>query len=225
MVQKMYGAKRKMDESKIVEKKYNRLSAVYDIIEWPFERLWFAKWRKRICSEAAGKVLEVGIGTGKNLRYYPEKAKLTGIDISRGMLNKAIKKSKILKKECSLLLMNAEDMKFDDNSFDTVLCTFILCSVPDPVKTLKEMRRVCRPNGKILMMEHVLSKYRLMALWQDIHAPLIRWVSGVNINRDTAGNIRKAGLEITAEENLALKDVFKYFVCSANKGGKNEKMD
>lgn len=206
-----------MEESKIIEKKYNRLSAVYDIVEWPLEKLWIAKWRQRICSGAAEKVLEVGVGTGKNLRYYPEKAKLTGIDISRGMLDKAIKKSKILRKECSLLLMDAEDMKFDDNSFDTVLCTFILCSVPNPVKTLMEMRRVCKPNGRILMMEHVLSKNRYIALWQNIHAPLIRWVSGVNVNRDTAGNIRKAGLDMLKEENLALKDVFKYFICSANK--------
>ena len=92
--------------------------------------------------------------------------------------------------------MDAENMKFRNNSFDTVLCTFILCSVPNPVKALKEMRRVCKPNGRIIMVEHVLSKNWLIALWQKLHNPITRWLVGININRDTAGNIRKAGIRL-----------------------------
>ena len=80
------------------------------------------------------------------------------------------------------------------------------------------MRRVCKPNGRIIMIEHVLSKNSLIALWQRLHSPLTRWLVGVNIDRDTAGNIRKAGLKIIKEENIALKDVFKFFVCRPNKG-------
>lgn len=208
-----------MAKEKTVEKKYNRFSIVYDILEWPVEKLLFSRWRKRIIGNANGKVLEVGVGTGKNLPYYSKKAKVTGIDISKGMLGKAIKKSKKLKIDCRLLLMDAENMKFGNNSFDTALCTFILCSVPNPVKALKEMRRVCKPNGRIIMIEHVLSKNRLFALWQKLHNPITRWLVGVNINRDTIANIRKAGLEIVSEENLAVKDVFKYIVCSPNKNG------
>ena len=209
-----------MDEAKAVEKKYNRFSVVYDALEWPVEKLLFGKWRKKVISAAKGNILEVGVGTGKNLPYYSKNAKVTGIDISKGMLAKAIKKSKNLKINCSLLLMNAENTKFSNNSFDTVLCTFILCSVPNPVKTLKEMRRVCKLNGRIIMIEHVLSKNRLIALWQRIHNPITRWLVGVNISRDTAENIRKAGLKIVKEENLAVKDVFKFFVCSPNKRSK-----
>ena len=209
-----------MAKEKTVEKKYNRFSIVYDVLEWPVEKLLFSKWRKRVIGAAKGKILEVGVGTGKNLPYYSKKAKVTGIDISKGMLDKAIKKNNKLKTNCRLLLMDAENMKFRNNSFDTVLCTFILCSVPNPVKALKEMRRVCKPNGRILMIEHVLSKNRLIALWQKLHNPVTRWLVGININRDTAGNIRKAGIRIIKEENLALKDVFKYIVCSSNKGGR-----
>lgn len=208
-----------MAKEKTVEKKYNRFSIVYDMLEWPVEKLLFSRWRKRIISAAKGEVLEVGVGTGKNLPYYSKKAKVTGIDISKGMLEKAVKKSKKLGLNCRLLLMDAENMKFKDNSFDTALCTFILCSVPNPVKALKEMRRVCKPNGRIIMVEHVLSKNRLIALWQKLHNPITRWLVGVNINRDTIANIRKAGLDIVSEENLAVKDVFKYIVCSPNKNG------
>lgn len=206
-----------MAKEKTVEKKYNRFSIVYDLLEWPVEKLLFGRWRKRIIGAAKGNILEVGVGTGKNLPYYGRKAKVTGIDISSGMLGKAIEKNKKLKMNCSLLLMDAENMKLGNNSFDTALCTFILCSVPNPVKTLKEMRRVCKPNGKIIMIEHVLSKNRLISLWQKLHNPITRWLVGVNIDRDTAGNIKKAGLEIVKEESLAVKDVFKLFVCSPNK--------
>ena len=209
-----------MAKEKTVEKKYNRFSVVYNLFEWPVEKLLFSRWRKKIISTAKGNVLEVGAGTGKNLPYYSKKAKVTGIDISKGMLDKAIKKNNKLKTNCRLLLMDAENMKFRNNSFDTVLCTFILCSVPNPVKALKEMRRVCKPNGRIIMVEHVLSKNWLIALWQKLHNPITRWLVGININRDTAGNIRKAGIRIIKEENLALKDVFKYIVCSSNKGGR-----
>ena len=95
-----------------VERKYNRFSIVYDILEWPVEKLLFSRWRKRIISAVKGKVLEVGVGTGKNLQYYGRNAKFTGIDISRGMLDKAVKKSKKLRLNCSLLLMDAEKMRF-----------------------------------------------------------------------------------------------------------------
>lgn len=206
-----------MDKAKIVERKYNRASAVYDTVEWPFEKLWFAKWRKMICAKASGRILEVGIGTGKNLPYYRKDAKLTGIDISRGMLEKAMKKSRKLKISCSLLVMDAENMKFEDNSFDTVLCTFILCSVPNPVKALQEMRRVCRYSGKLIMLEHVLSRNRLIALWQKLHNPIARWLAGDNINRDTAKNIRMSGMRIVSDRNLALKDVFRLFECRPGK--------
>ncbi|HII14880.1 MAG TPA: class I SAM-dependent methyltransferase [Nanoarchaeota archaeon] len=196
---------------------YNRVSWAYDFFLWPFEKLVLGKWRKRFAGMAAGSVLEVGVGTGKNLPYYSKSAKVTGIDISRGMLDKAIKRSKMQGIGCSLLLMDAGDMKLKSSSFDCVACMFVLCSVPDPVKALQEMARVCKPDGKIIMLEHVLSSNRLIALWQKIHNPIARWLFGDNINRDTNGNIRKAGLKIVLEENLALKDVFKLVVCSPNK--------
>lgn len=200
-----------------VKKRYNRLSLLYDILEYPFERLIFGKWRRNLFSNLDGRILEIGVGTGKNLQYYPKEAKVTAIDISPGMLGRAIKKAGRLKLDYSLILMDAEDLGFKENSFDVVACTFVLCSVPDPVKALNEMRRVCKPNGKIVVIEHVLSKNRIIALLQHIHNPVTRYLFGFNVNRDTVSNIKKAGLKITSEKNLALNGVFKIITCRPDK--------
>lgn len=205
------------NKTEIVKRKYNRYSIFFDISEYLPEKWFFSKWRKRIISSLKGKVLEVGVGTGKNLKYYSKDVNVTGVDISPGMLNRAIKESKKIKRNFSLIQMDAENLKFKDNSFDTIVCTFVFCSVPDPVKGLEEIRRVCKSNGKIVMMEHVLSKNKLVAFLQHVHNPIMRFLFGVNINRDTILNIKKAGLKIVNEENLASNDIFKFVVCDPNK--------
>jgi len=194
------------------QEKYDRYSIVYDILEYPIEKLVFAKWRRQALSNVQGKLLEVGVGTGKNLQYYPQDVDLTAIDLSSQMLKHAIKQEKKLGERAMLLQMDAQLLKFQDNIFDIVLCTFVLCSVPDPITALKEMKRVCKPGGKIIMIEHVLSANRLIALWQNIHNPLTKAL-GFNVNRDTKKNILKAGLQISKDEKLGLYDVFRKFEC------------
>ena len=85
------------------------------------------------------------------------------------------------------------------------------------------MRRVCKPDGKIIMVEHVLSRNKFIAFLQHIHNPITRFLFGYNVNRDTINNIKKAGLRIIKEENLALNDIFKFVICEPNKKDKNEK--
>jgi ubiquinone/menaquinone biosynthesis C-methylase UbiE len=199
-----------MSKTKEVEKKYNRFSLIYDLIESPVERFLFQKWRKKYLSKLKGNILEIGVGTGKNLIYYNNKAKVTAIDISEGMLEKA--KNKQINKEIKLMIMDAQNLKFKSNSFDYIVTTCILCSIPDPVKALKEMKRVLKPNGKILMIEHVLSKNKLIALFEKIHNPITRFFLGVDINRNTKQNIKKSGLQLIKDKNLALKDVFRLFI-------------
>ncbi len=200
-----------MDETKNIQKRYNRYSYIYDIVECPCELFSFRNYRKKIISPLQGKVLEIGVGTGKNIPYY-HKVDYTGIDFSTKMLAKAKKK---YPKE-KLLEMDAQELKFKDNSFDYVLTTFVLCSIPDPVKALKEMKRVLKKDGKIIMLEHVRSKNKLVALWQDIHNPLTKFLFGFNINRDTKQNIHKAGLILTKDQALAFGDVLRLF--EAKKG-------
>lgn len=136
--------------------KYNRIAPVYDLIDLPLELFFFRRWRKEALSGLTGKVLEVGIGTGRNLKYYPLHSSVIGIDYSERMLEKARKKATGMK-NVTLLLMDAEHLEFPDNSFDYIVSTFVLCSVPDPVKALKEIRRVLKPSGELIAIEYIHS--------------------------------------------------------------------
>ena len=172
------------------------------------EFLMFSKWRKQILSDLSGFVLDIGVGTGKNLKYYPENCRVVGMDVSSKMLEHAKKRARNID-NISLFVMDGEHLAFDDDSFNYVVTTFVLCSIPDPVEALREMKRVCKPDGIIINMEHMKSKNAILALIEDIFNPLTSFAAGVNINRRTVENIKKAGLNIIEEHNLAIKDVFR----------------
>ncbi len=191
-----------------VAEKYNRMSAVYDLMESPMEFFFYSKWRKEALSGLSGMVLEVGVGTGKNLKYYPEECLVTGIDNSEGMLEKAREKAEGMK-NVTLLLMDAEHLEFPDNSFDYVITTFVLCSIPDPVKALREMKRVLKPDGEMINLEHMRSDNRWIAAYEDFINPISVALTGINVNRKTVENIGKAGFNIKDVKNLAFKDVFR----------------
>ena len=176
-----------------IQKRYNRIAYLYDIMESPMET-GFSKWRKELLNQASGQTLEVGIGTGKNISYYPDEVMLTGIDFSERMIEIAKKKAKN-KNNVWLQVMNVEDMQFEDDMFDTVVTSCVYCSVPDPVKGLKEMKRVCKPGGKILMLEHVRSNRKMLGKAMDILNPIPLNIYGANINRRTYENLLKAGFD------------------------------
>jgi len=167
----------------------------------------FSVWRNKLIGNLKGKILEIGVGTGKNLDYYSSDADITGIDLSSKMLEKA--RQKVSSTNIKLHHMDAQNLKFKDNTFDYALCTFVLCSVPDPIKAIQEMSRVCKKGGRILMLEHVLSNNWFIALIEHLHNPITRILWGYNVNRKTTENINKAGLNIEKEINLAFVDVFR----------------
>lgn len=188
--------------------KYDRISLIYDMIEAPVERFLFRKWRRSVLSELRGNVLEVGVGTGKNLEYYPRDCKVTAIDISPKMLEHAKKRAEGMD-NISLMVMDAEKLTFADNTFDYVITTFVLCSIPNPVAALREMRRVCKPDSFVIDLEHMRSSNWVLTLLENILNPISVFFMGVNVNRKTVENINKAGLSVIEEKHLALKDVFR----------------
>jgi len=163
----------------------------------------FAEHRRHMLKEAHGKVLEVGAGTGKNFKYYPDDAEVTAIDFSSKMVKIAKKKAAGLANITQVLEMDVESMSYDDNTFDTVVTSCVFCSVPHPVTGLKEIRRVCKRGGKILMLEHVKSKKPIIAPLMDIINPIPLHIYGANINRDTLKNLHKAGFR-----NIMVKDLW-----------------
>ncbi|MDP2749555.1 MAG: class I SAM-dependent methyltransferase [Nanoarchaeota archaeon] len=201
------------------KKKYNRAARFYDLHSKFAEKLWFAKWRKQFFSHLTGNILDVGIGTGKNIDYYNNNTKVIGIDFSEKMLEQAhTKLIKSGKKNITLQQMDVENLEFKDNSFDYVITSCVFCSVPNPIKGLEEIKRVLKPTGKLIMVEHVLSKNPVIALIEHIHNPLTKFLFGVNINRNTKQNIINANLKIVKDKSLALFDVFRLFI--AEKGDK-----
>jgi ubiquinone/menaquinone biosynthesis C-methylase UbiE len=176
-----------------IRNRYNRIAGVYDFMDRPME-MGFAKWRKKMLAEAIGKTLEVGIGTGKNLPYYPQDVELAGIDFSEKMIKKARNKTNRAA-NTQLLEMDAEEMSFKDKTFDTVVTSCVFCSVPHPVQGLKEIRRVCKNGGKILMLEHVRSHKKVIGPLMDAFNFIPLNIYGANINRETVDNLLRAGFE------------------------------
>ncbi len=186
-------------------RRYNRIAPVYDLMEGLAERLRYSMWRELLWTKAEGlKILEIGVGTGKNFPYYPANAEVTAIDFSEKMLSRATEKAKKQGIEVTLQQMDVESLSFEDDTFDTAVATFVFCSVPDPIKGLKEIRRVCKPGGKVLLLEHVLSANRILAFLMDLVNPAVVRIMGPNINRKTVENVSSSGLKVEKITNLAV---------------------
>ena len=192
-------------------RRYDRLSRTYDLMEWAAERRAFEGYRRRLWSLVEGRrILEVGVGTGKNIPFYPGGAEVTAIDLSPGMLDKARRRAAELGSSVELREMDVQDLDFPDGGFDAVLTTFVFCSVPDAVRGLREMRRVLRPGGQLLMLEHVLSRRPVLGRAMQVVNPAVVRIMGANIDRRTRESIEAAGFLIEQETYLWL-DIVKLF--------------
>ncbi|AKB40968.1 class I SAM-dependent methyltransferase [Methanosarcina mazei] len=188
--------------------KYNRIAPVYELLDLPLEFFFFRKWRKEALSGLSGKVLEIGVGSGRNLKYYQAGCSVTGIDASEGMLEKARQKTRGVK-NVNLFLMDAEHLEFPDNSFDYIIATFVLCTIPDPVIALKEMRRVLKPSGELIALEHMHSSNPVISLFEHMIDPFLFFLLGDHTTRHTVKNIQEAGFTILEAKKLAFKDIFR----------------
>ena len=178
---------------------YDRNAAVYDKVLSPVEKT-LSKWRRRLLKDAHGKTLEIGIGTGKRLSDYPKGVSITGIDSSENMLKYARKRANGYNHIDELLIMDAEDLRFPDNTFDTVVSSCVFCSINNPVKALKEIKRVCKSTGTVYLLEHVRSQKKVIGKIMDILNPISFKLYGDNINRKTYDNLIKAGFETSQIE-------------------------
>lgn len=205
------------EETENIRRRYNRAAICYDLMDAMMEWRLFRRQRGLLLGEVQGRTLEVGVGNGKNLPWYPQGADLTGIDFSEGMLRRARRRAKGLGLTPTLLEMDAQKMAFDDNSFDTVVSTCVFCSVPDPVAGLREIRRVCKPGGRILMLEHMRSDRPLVGRLMDVFNWVPLHLYGANINRRTLQNLKTAGFNNISAENV-WSDIFKRISIMNDKG-------
>ena len=181
-----------------VKRSYERIAWLYDFYDTPMNQLGGWARRRRLVGKAGGSILEVGIGTGANLKLYAPGAHVTGIDISERMLARARHRAAKLGRRASLLEGDVEKLPFPDRTFDTVLATCVFCSVADPVQGLREVRRVVKPEGRVLLLEHVRPENRFLGWLSDRVSPLTRRLIGPELNRRTEENVMSAGLQVRA---------------------------
>lgn len=196
-----------------IGRRYDEIAPRYDQLERIIEVLAVGRLR-RLFEQAHGDVLEVAIGTGKNLPYYPSSCRITGIDVSEGMLAQARTKAEALDIELTVAVMDAEQLAFPDASFDTVTSSMTTCTFPDPLTALREMGRVCRPGGRILLLEHGRSSNRLIGWVQDRTAGRYARACGCHWNRHPQELVRQAGLEIV-EAHRSFFGIFQTIIVAA----------
>jgi ubiquinone/menaquinone biosynthesis C-methylase UbiE len=195
------------------QRKWDRAAAAFDVMGgFGPERRW-REAKTRLFSAMDGKILFVAVGTGLDISCFPAGRRITGIDISPRMLEKAKPRADAYAGNMTVRHMDVHDMDFPAAAFDQVYTSCTFCSGPDPVKGLEALRRVLRPGGRLAMFEHTGSRIFPFSLMMNVMNPLCRML-GPEINRDTVANVRAAGFNIHRVTNIYL-DVVKTIEATA----------
>jgi ubiquinone/menaquinone biosynthesis C-methylase UbiE len=169
-----------------------------------WERRLFGDGRHWVCAQASGEVLEVAIGTGRNLPFYPEGIRLTGVDFSPAMLELARRQADQLGRQVDLRLGDAQALDLPDASFDTVVCTLSLCAIPDERQAVAEMKRVLRPGGRLLLLDHVAGAPRWVRAIQWLLERVTGPLGEEHLRRRPLLQVQAEGFQIEQRERSKL---------------------
>jgi phosphatidylethanolamine/phosphatidyl-N-methylethanolamine N-methyltransferase len=200
-------------ENDFVEAVYDKLSIVYDLTFGPTLHPGRLQAIQRMGIKAGERVLEVGVGTGINLSLYPREATVTGIDFTASMLEKA--RERAARRNAApvrLLQMDAADLKFADDSFDIVYAPYLISVVPDPVKVAQEMRRVCRPGGRIIILNHFLSPNLFLSRIERLICPATIHI-GFKSDVDLPAFLAQADLKPVSIEKVNWPKIWSLVTC------------
>ncbi len=179
-----------------IRRHYDRSAGSYDrIISWA-EKALFGGGREWVCSRARGEVLEIAVGTGRNLPFYPEDVSLTGVELSPKMLDLARRRARELGREADLRAGDAQNLPFPNASFDTVVATLALCTIPNDRRAVIEAARILRPGGRLLLLEHVRSSVLSVRLLQRALEPLTLLIDHDHLLREPLRHVENANLVV-----------------------------
>src|ERR687888_2762974 len=191
-------------ETERVLRVYEKEAHKYDREMNFFDRLLFAGGREWVCGQAQGEVLEIGVGTGRNLPHYRNDVRLTGIELSPAMLEIARARARELGRDVDLRIGDAQALEFPDESFDTVVCTLSLCSIPNVRNAVHEVRRVLRAGGHFLFLEHVRSPVLAVRAVQCVWDVLSVRLEGDHMLREPLDYLRAEGFDVLKLERSKL---------------------
>jgi ubiquinone/menaquinone biosynthesis C-methylase UbiE len=192
---------------------YRAIARWYDLLDLPFEYFRYKKIRPTLFEGVAGRGLDVGVGTGRNMPFYPPGARMTGIDLSPAMLARAERRRRTLGVDVELAERDALATGFADDSFDFVVATFLFCVLEpeDQRPALRELARICKPEGEIRILEYTLSADPRRRFVMRLMAPWVRLAYGAAFDRETERYVPDAGLDLI-ERRFLFKDVIKLLI-------------
>ena len=179
--------------------RYQRIAPVYDLLDLPFEYGRYRRIRRLLFQGLSGRLLDAGVGTGRNFVFYPPGSQVVGIDISAAMLARAEPRRKSAAAEVELRQMDVTCLEIPDRTFDAVVATFLFCVLPEElqVPALKELGRVVKPGGSVRLLEYVRPQRTVRRVLARLWEPWIAWAYGASFDRRTEEHIPEAGLELT----------------------------
>jgi ubiquinone/menaquinone biosynthesis C-methylase UbiE len=190
--------------------RYERIAPFYDLLDLPFERRRYRALRPLLFQGMAGRILDAGIGTGRNCAFYPPEAIVSGIDLSAAMLARARQRCPVLAVGGRLYRMDVTTLGFPSGSFDAAVATFLFCVLPDELQVpgLRELGRVVKPGGLIRLLEYVRPKGAVRHILSHLWQPWIAWAYGAGFDRQTERHVPEAGLELI-ESRYVVDDLVK----------------
>ena len=178
--------------------RYERIAPLYDLLDLPFEYSRYRKIRPLLFEGLAGRILDAGVGTGRNIQFYPPQAEFVGVDISPAMLARAERRRLSLGADVELRQMDVTHLEFPDRSFDAAVATFLFCVLPDElqVPALREIGRVVKSGGTIRLLEYVRPRGAMRRAVTRLWEPWMAWAYGAGFDRRTEEHVAEAGLEV-----------------------------
>ena len=179
--------------------RYQRIAPVYDLLDLPFEYGRYRRVRRLLFQGLSGRLLDAGVGTGRNFAFYPPGSRVVGIDISSAMLARAEPRRKSAAAEVELRQMDVTRLDIPGRTFDAAVATFLFCVLPEElqVPALKELGRVVKPGGPVRLLEYVRPQRTVRRVLARLWEPWIAWAYGASFDRRTEEHIPEAGLELT----------------------------